>query len=138
MRKTLLFLVFFLNTNAIVHAADEGEPAPACNIPHFFKEANIDFSGLKGKVVYMDFWASWCPPCKQSFPDLNELHEELKDQGFSVVAVNLDAQKQDAEDFLAEHPVTFEIAYDATGDCPRNFNVMAMPSAFIIDKKGTI
>ena len=134
--STSLFL--FIAAVSAPWAAGEGDPAPACNIPYFNSDKTFDLNALRGKVVYMDFWASWCPPCKMSFPKLNELHNELKNQGFTVVAVNLDEEEQEAARFLAEHPVEFAVARDAEGTCPTEFEVMAMPSAFIIDKQGRI
>lgn len=139
MKKQLLLALSITIFSALpVWAVKEGEQAPVCNIRHFNSEKQINFDDLKGKVVYMDFWASWCLPCKLSFPSLNKLYNKLKDRGFEVVAVNLDEEKQDAVKFLAENPVDFTIGYDAEGHCPGSFNVMAMPSSFIIDKQGNI
>ena len=119
-------------------AATLGDPAPACTSSSISDKQVLDVANLKGKVVYMDFWASWCPPCKTSFPSLDRLYHEFKDQGFEVVAINLDEEKSDAEEFLQNNPVNFSIGYDGEGKCPRSFDVKAMPTSFIIDKKGII
>lgn len=120
------------------HAARPGDNAPACNIPHMDGSTTLDLSERHDKVLYVDFWASWCPTCKKSFPSLNRLHNELKERGFEVVAINLDENKDDALEFLKSHPVNFPVAYDGEGECPSAFNVMAMPTSFIIDKKGVV
>jgi thiol-disulfide isomerase/thioredoxin len=93
---------------------------------------------LKGKVVYMDFWASWCPPCVKSFPFLNQLDSELKDKGLHVIGINLDEKITDAQEFIAKHPVDFSIVADASKQCAKGFDVMAMPTSYLIDRKGNI
>ncbi len=137
-KQLLLALCMAISTALPVWAVKEGEQAPICNIRDFNSDKQTHLNDLKGKVVYLDFWASWCLPCKLSFPSLNELYIELNNKGFEVVAVNLDQEKQDAVKFLAENPITFAIGYDAEGHCPSAFDVMAMPSSFIIDKQGKI
>lgn len=119
--------------------AEPGDPAPECTLPHLNDENNsFSLSELKGKVVFLDFWASWCPPCEKSFPFLNELHQQYNASGLEVIAVNVDENKQDALTFLKDHPVNFKIVYDGEGICPEHFQVMAMPSSYIIDKTGKI
>ncbi len=92
----------------------------------------------KGKVVYLDFWASWCTPCKQSFPWLNNLQTKYQQQDFTVFSVNLDANPEFAEQFLKEYPASFPIFYDAKGKLTRKFKLRGMPSSFLIDKQGKI
>ena len=137
---TKIFSPFFglVLFSSPVLAITPGEPVPTCFSTNFHNDQALDISSYKGKVIYVDFWASWCPPCKLSFPSLNKLHNELKQQGFEVVAINLDEEKSDAEEFLKHNPVNFSIAYDGEGECPSAYNVMAMPSSFIIDKQGIV
>ena len=97
-----------------------------------------DLQELKGKVVYVDFWASWCPPCVKSFPFLNQLDHELKDKGLQIIGINLDEKVNDAQNFLAKHPVDFSIVADASKQCAKGFEVMAMPTSYLIDRKGNI
>jgi len=92
----------------------------------------------KGKVVYLDFWASWCTPCKQSFPWLNNLQSKYQNQNFTVFSVNLDTNPEFAQQFLAEYPANFPIFYDAKGKLTRKFKLRGMPSSFLIDKQGKI
>jgi thiol-disulfide isomerase/thioredoxin len=137
-KQLLLALSIAISTALPAWAAKEGEQAPLGSIRDFNSDKQTHLIDLKGKVVYLDFWASWCLPCKLSFPSLNKLYNELNNKGFEVVAVNLDEEKQDAVKFLAENPINFSIGYDAEGLCPSAFGVIAMPSSFIIDKQGKI
>lgn len=91
-----------------------------------------------GKVLYLDFWASWCPTCARSFLFLNDLTEELSEQEFMVVAVNLDENPKDAQAFLERHPVRFAVFVDPRGDCARAFAVAGMPAAYLLDRKGKV
>ncbi|NOX52021.1 MAG: TlpA family protein disulfide reductase [Gammaproteobacteria bacterium] len=88
-----------------------------------------------GKVVLLDFWASWCGPCRRSFPWMNDMQNKYENQGFVVVAVNLDRDRKDADRFLQEVPATFEVLYDAQ-ELAVKFNVAAMPTSVLLDKKG--
>jgi thiol-disulfide isomerase/thioredoxin len=91
-----------------------------------------------GKVVLVDFWASWCPPCKTSFPALDVLYQEYQGRGVEVLAVNLDERRRDADVFLAEHPHQLTVLFDPKGAAPVAFRVKGMPSSFVIDKAGDI
>jgi thiol-disulfide isomerase/thioredoxin len=135
--RSIIFLsTFFISSTS--YAVKTDEAAPTCTSTSFYTGQPFQLEALKGKVVYLDFWASWCPPCKKSFPTLNTLHNELNQQGFEVVAINLDEEKSEAEKFLKQSPVDFTILYDGEGVCPSAFDVMAMPSSYIIDKKGIV
>jgi len=91
---------------------------------------------FKGKVVYVDFWASWCKPCKKSFPWLNQLQKKYKDQGLVVLAINLDKEKHLADAFLEKIPANFIVAFDAEGETAKSFNIKGMPSSYLIDRNG--
>lgn len=93
---------------------------------------------LKGKVVYVDFWASWCVPCRKSFPWMNEMQEKYADNDFTILSVNLDAEANLAEKFLAETPAKFPIFYDPKGKVAKAFKLKGMPSSFLINKAGKI
>lgn len=92
----------------------------------------------KGEVVYLDFWASWCVPCRRSFPWMNEIQEKYKQQGFSIVSVNLDANKALAEKFLLELPANFSVIYDPKGKIAKHFKIQGMPSSMLIGRDGKI
>lgn len=115
---------------------DAGAPAPELKLPGL-KEA-IDLASLKGKVVYVDFWASWCGPCKQSFPFMNDLQAKYRAEGFEVLAVNLDAKREDADKFLAEVPAQFTLAFDAKGESAKRFEIKGMPSSYLIGRDGKV
>jgi cytochrome c biogenesis protein CcmG, thiol:disulfide interchange protein DsbE len=115
---------------------DAGAPAPELKLPGL-KEA-VDLASLKGKVVYVDFWASWCGPCKQSFPFMNDLQAKYRAEGFEVLAINLDAKREDADKFLAEVPAQFTLAFDAKGDSAKRFEVKGMPSSYLIGRDGKV
>lgn len=94
----------------------------------------LDLKKHKGKVIYLDFWASWCGPCKESFPWLNQLqkdHPEVK-----IIAVNLDKNKKDADDFLKKHPAEFEVFYNPSATLAQEFKVKGMPYTIIFNKNG--
>jgi thiol-disulfide isomerase/thioredoxin len=92
----------------------------------------------RGKVVLVDFWASWCPPCKTSFPALDALYREYQPRGLEVLAINLDERRGDADAFLADHPHHLTVLFDPKGASPVAFGVKGMPSSFLIDKAGNI
>lgn len=112
--------------------------SPACELTTLDGTPVESFQAMKGKVIYVDFWASWCPPCVQSFPFLNQLQQEFGDQGLRVVGVNLDEEMVDAEKFLARYPADFSIVTDPSRQCAQDFDVMAMPSSYLIDKEGIV
>ena len=123
-------------TAPVAWSLETGAAAPDLNLPGL-KDA-VTLAGLKGKVVYVDFWASWCGPCKQSFPFMNELLTKYRAQGLEIVAVNLDAKRGDADKFLAEVPAQFTVAFDAKGDSARRFEVKSMPSSYLIGRDGKV
>lgn len=92
----------------------------------------------KGKIVYLDFWASWCGPCRKSFPWMNKMQTEYGSENFSVVSVNLDSDKELAEKFLVQTPANFPIVYDPNGDIASELKLKGMPSSFLINTRGKI
>lgn len=100
--------------------------------------ATLDLERLRGKVVLLDFWASWCQPCRHSFPWLNAMQAKYADRGLVIIAVNVDRERADAERFLRETPATFRIVYDPAGALAARYEVPGMPSSYVIDAKGDI
>jgi len=98
----------------------------------------LDLAAFKGQVVYLDFWASWCVPCRESFPWMNRLQDELGKDGLVVIAVNVDRERAEADRFLREHPAQFRIVYDPDGLFPEKFGVRGMPTSFLIDRNGHV
>ena len=118
-------------------AAAPGEPAPAFALPAA-DDRIIALDQLRGRVVYLDFWASWCGPCRRSFPWMNEIEQRYAAKGLTVVAINVDARRADAARFLDQYPAKFAIVYDPSGATPRAYDVKAMPSSYLIDRNGKI
>ena len=122
----------------LAFAVEAGSAMPACNLSPLGESQSTDLSQYKGKVIYVDFWASWCGPCAKSFPFLNEMHEQLKGQGLQIVGVNLDENPDEAKAFLDKYPASFTVVADVSKQCAKDFQVKAMPSSYIIDRKGVV
>jgi thiol-disulfide isomerase/thioredoxin len=117
----------------------EGRPAPAFALPSLTEDGRtVKLASLRGKVVYVDFWASWCGPCRVSFPLLDDIREDLKDKGFEVVAINVDEYPEDALGFLEELPVRYLVVRDEAGATPEAYGILGMPTGFLIDRDGTV
>lgn len=129
--------LLFLPTS-IALAVAIGDKAPDCKLSSLGDSQSSTLSQYPGKVLYVDFWASWCGPCAKSFPFMNELHSQLKDQGLQIVAVNLDEKPEEAQAFLSQYPAQFTVAADASKQCAKDFGVKAMPSSYLIDRKGKV
>ena len=117
-----------------------GQSAPPVSLPLLSAggPALLSLDSLRGKVVYLDFWASWCGPCRLSFPQLEQLRQELGPRGFEVLAVNVDEFEPDAQRFLEEVPVSYPVVRDAAGETPRSYGVPGMPTGFLIDRAGVV
>ena len=135
LRNACSLLCAGLLSLAYCHAASAAR-APEFVLPT--DNGTVDLQQLKGDVVYLDFWASWCPPCRQSFPWLNAMQRRYGSDGFAVVAVNLDKSRDLARRFLHELPPAFTVAYDPAGKVADAYQVVGMPSSFIIDRSGHI
>ncbi len=118
-------------------AVGVGEAAPAFSLSGA-NGATIALQGLRGQVVYVDFWASWCGPCRRSFPWMNELHRRYGGRGLTIVAINVDKNPADAARFLEHNPAQFAIAYDQPGSTPLAYAVEGMPSSYLVDARGKI
>jgi len=96
----------------------------------------LNLSSYDGKVVIVDFWASWCVPCRRSFPWMNAMQDKYREAGLVIIAVNLDRNAEDAARFLAKYPANFEIVYDPEGALAKEYSVEVMPSSVIIGRNG--
>ncbi|HJV71995.1 TlpA disulfide reductase family protein [Ideonella sp.] len=121
---------------SLAAAIAPGETAPDVQLDAAHGPAHL--SALRGKLVYLDFWASWCGPCRQSFPWMNGLQTRFGAQGLQVVAVNVDARAEDARRFLAEVPAQFTVAYDPKGQAPRQYAIKGMPTSVLIGPDGKV
>ena len=98
----------------------------------------VSLTEFKGKVVYLDFWASWCGPCRKSFPWMNAMHQKYQQQGLAIVAINLDEDKVLAEKFLTKLPADFHIRLDPEADVASKFDLQGMPSSYIFNRQGEL
>ena len=118
---------------------DEPLPQPAWELPLIANgEGTVTDSPYLGRVTYVDFWASWCGPCRLSLPALNRLSKEFDAADFGVVAISVDYVNEDALDFLKRYPVDYPVAIDKTGNSGRDFAVAGMPSGYLIGRDGLI
>lgn len=137
-KKLLLVLSFFALTTA--QAVFVNDTAPAFTLSDLSGKSR-SLADFKGQVVFLNFWASWCPPCKQEFPELNELANEYKDQKMKVVAINLDKSADRVTAFLERAQVkasSIVILQDPAAKVVANYVARSMPSSFIIDGQGKI
>jgi cytochrome c biogenesis protein CcmG, thiol:disulfide interchange protein DsbE len=118
------------------YAIDAGAAAPQFDLPG--ASGNVKLADMKGKFVYVDFWASWCGPCKQSFPWMNDLQAKLGPKGLQVVGINVDAKQEDAQKFLSQVPAKFTVAFDAKGDFPKKYGIKGMPSSVLVGPDGQV
>jgi thiol-disulfide isomerase/thioredoxin len=98
----------------------------------------LNVSDYEGKVVILDFWASWCVPCRRSFPWLNDMHARYGDDGLVIIGVNLDQERSEAEAFLQEFPAQFQIHFDESKALATKYEVIAMPSSYVLGPDGEI
>jgi thiol-disulfide isomerase/thioredoxin len=136
-RQSMIALLVGALVAGSVQAVGVGEPAPAFSLPGGRGEP-VALDKLRGQVVYVDFWASWCGPCKRSFPWMNELAQRYGASGLAIVAVNVDKKREDAERFLASTPAQFTIVYDPAGATPAAWAVKGMPSSYLVDRAGRV
>ncbi len=119
-------------------ALEAGDRAPDFSAPALDGKGMVSLSQYRGKVVYLDFWASWCAPCLKAIPEIEAMRKELASQGFAVVAVNLDQTPKKALRFLEKNPIGYPSASDPKGRLPKQFGVDTMPTSYLIDGEGVI
>ena len=137
--KIILFFSFFSLFHQAI-ALENGDNAPNFIAGELFTNEQISLEKFRGKIVYLDFWASWCPPCLVSLPAMNKLQDMLQRENinFEILAVSVDKDIEDAQYFIEDHPVDFILLSDTIGTVPALFNLKAMPTSFILDKNGTV
>ncbi len=118
------------------HALEPGQPAPELALPGL--RGPVDLAEARGHVTYVDFWASWCGPCRQSFPWMNELQARYGAKGLRVIAVNLDKKRADADRFLGENKAEFAVGFDPAGDSARRYGIKGMPSSVLLGPDGKV
>jgi thiol-disulfide isomerase/thioredoxin len=98
----------------------------------------LDLKQYNGKVVYLDFWASWCKPCQKSFPWMNGMVQRYPAEGFKIVTINLDSDSKAMNEFLSRVPADFDIFHDPSGTLAEKFQLQGMPTSYLIDKSGKV
>ena len=130
--KTFGFLLIFGLFSGICSA----DSAPEFKLPG--QNGVVDLSALRGQVVYLDFWASWCSPCRKSFPWMNEMFNKYNADGLKIIAVNLDKDRGAIDTFLSSNPTQFTVAFDPDGRVAKTYKLVGMPSSFLIDRSGNL
>ena len=141
MKRRLFIGLCFGVLAALLPATGTAVDAASIAPPIWAPQADGTMTGLKdlrGQVVLVDFWASWCAPCRESLPQLDVWYREWKGRGFRVLAVNVDAEQRKALAFLKQKPVTYPVVYDPKGFWPEQYAVKGMPSGFLVDRNGRI
>jgi peroxiredoxin len=118
-------------------AADAGGPAPAFTLAGLTGEQGA-LSQYKGQVVMVNFWATWCGPCQQEMPLLDQMYKKYKPAGFTLIGVNVDKEAPAVKELLARKPVSFPVLLDPANQVSKEYHVDEMPSSVIIDRKGQI
>ena len=134
--QTTLLLVLSALLCSSAFAMEVGQVAPDFELPG--RATAVKLSDYKGKTVYLDFWASWCGPCKQSFPWMNEMQSRYGAKGLRVVGINLDQKGEDARDFLKDTTASFDVAFDQSGKTPKSFAIKGMPTSVLIGPDGRV
>jgi len=133
--RKLVPLLFTLLSCLSFPALSNTETAVQVNVLQNFDKL---IASHKGKIIYLDFWASWCGPCRKSFPWMNDMQEKYLKQGLVIISVNVDNNKALADEFLAEVPASFNVVYDPKGKVARKFKLKGMPSSYIFDRSGKV
>lgn len=138
MRYFRLWLAtLMLACSSLVAAAELSGPAMDFTLKSRSGE-NIKLSELRGEVVMINFWASWCGPCREEMPLLEDLYNEYKDYGFTLLGVNVDENREAAEKLLGQIPVSFPVLFDPESSVTQLYDVDAMPSTILVDRDGNL
>jgi peroxiredoxin len=131
-------LGFLLVLPGASQALEPGDRAPDFAAPALSGKGTVELARYRGKVVYLDFWASWCAPCLKAIPEIEAMRSEFPSDAFQILAVNLDQKKAKALRFLEKHPIGYPSASDPKGRLPGQFGLETMPTSYLIDADGVI
>jgi thiol-disulfide isomerase/thioredoxin len=139
MGRRILALLLAVSLPSWAGAATIGEPAPDFEVAALQEGGKpLKLSDFKGKVVYLDFWASWCQPCRHSVPMLNAMHRDLAGKDLAILAVNVGEERAAGLNFLKSYPVGYATASDPEGKLAKAYDVQIMPTSYLIDRDGTL
>ena len=138
LKNTLLGLALCaFAATSLASSGLEGQQAPDFALKSSTGD-NLRLSEYRGDVVMINFWASWCAPCREEMPLLDEMYDKYKNLGFTILGVNLDENRQDAAKILEQIPVTFPVLFDPKSEISRLYKVTAMPTTILIDRDGNL
>ena len=136
-RWMFLSLLPFLWHSPLTLAAMVGEIAPAFSLPSLHGEA-IALGRFEGKITLVNFWASWCVPCRDELPALQTLYEKYRDQDFEIIGINIDKQKRNAQTSVERYGLSYTILLDPDSTIIRRYKGQSMPSSYLMDGQGVI
>jgi peroxiredoxin len=134
LKQTAMALVLLAGT---AFAADAGGPAPSFTLAALSGQ-QATLSQYKGQVVMVNFWATWCGPCQQEMPLLDQMYKKYKPAGFTLIGVNVDKEAPAVRELMARKPVSFPVLLDPANQVSKAYHVDEMPSSVIVDRKGQI
>jgi cytochrome c biogenesis protein CcmG/thiol:disulfide interchange protein DsbE len=114
------------------------EPAPHVNLPRLSGNGDVSLAGYRGRVVVLNFWASWCDPCRAESPLLQRWHRRLAKHGATVLGIDVQDVDADARAFVSEYGLTYPMLRDGPGDTRDEFGILGLPETFVIDRRGRI
>lgn len=132
------FLLSLCLASLLVHSALAQQQAPAFSGVTLNTNQPIDLADYRGKVVFIDFWASWCPPCLASLPAYNQMRREIGTDEFEIIAINVDEDTEDGRLFLAEHPVDYPVLADPEGKIGIPYGIRSLPRSFLLNREGQV
>ena len=137
-RLSMLLLAYFCLSPVSAESVRPGQVAPDFKLPLLRENTPVALADFQGKLVYLDFWASWCPPCRISMPELESLHKEFPADRFTILAVNLDEDRNKALKFLERVPVGYPILIDTDGEVPARYQLPGMPTGYLLNASGVV
>lgn len=136
--KSQLFMILLITTAVHLCSASSFAQQPFCQLEKLDGTGTVDFNSLPGRYIYLDFWASWCAPCKESFAFLNSIKTRFSPKDITVIGINEDKNPNDAAVFLKNNPANFIVVSDKDSACAKAMKLQGMPSMYIITKEGNI
>jgi peroxiredoxin len=143
-KKISLVVAFILLTAMGAYSPADSDKSPPVieKAPDFslkdLRGGAVSLTSMRGKVVLLNFWATWCPPCVSEMPSLNKLYQELRPRGFEVVAVSLDKSADGVREYISKKGFKFLILIDESNTVSKRYKVFSTPTTFLIDRKGNI